>query len=80
MPVVQVLSPWPGRVAELHVETGSAVTAGQDLITIESMKVLTPVPSEHDGRVAAIHCVVGDLVQPGRPLVTLDQDTRTPWR
>ena len=72
MPVVQVLSPWPGRVAELHVETGAEVTAGQDLVTIESMKVLTPVPSEHDGRVAAMHVEVNSFVDERDPLVSIE--------
>ncbi len=72
MPVVQVLSPWPGRVAELHVETGSEVVAGQDLVTIESMKILTPVTSEHDGRVVAMFVEVNSFVDERDPLVSIE--------
>ena len=53
MPLVDVLSPWPGRVAQLHVEVGADVVAGQEVVTIESMKIMSPVASEDDGRVVA---------------------------
>jgi biotin carboxyl carrier protein len=73
MPLVEVVSPWPGRVAQLHVETGSDVKVGQELVTIESMKVLTPISSEHDGRVLAIHVEVNSFVEERSPLLSIER-------
>ncbi len=72
MPVVDVVSPWPGRVAQIHVELGAEVVAGQELVTIESMKVLSPVASEHDGRVSAIHVELNGFVQEHSPLLSIE--------
>ena len=72
MPTTEVVAPWPGRIAEIHVELGAAVVAGQELLTIESMKILHPVPSEHAGRVAAILVQVNSVVQEGDPLLRID--------
>ena len=72
MPVVDVLCPWPGRVAQLHVEAGADVSVGQELVTIESMKIMTPVSSEHDGRVTAVHVEVNGFVQEHAPLLSIE--------
>lgn len=57
----------------LRVETsvGAAITAGDTLLLLESMKMEIPVLSEGNGTVKAIHVTPGTVVQEGDVLVTL---------
>jgi biotin carboxyl carrier protein len=71
MATFDVTSPWPGRVDEIHVAVGDQVTAEQEIMTIESMKMLTPVPSPAGGEVAEIVAAVDDFVDEGGVLLRL---------
>ncbi len=62
---------WPGRVAEFHVAAGDSIEAEQELMTIESMKMLTPVPSPAAGTVAEIVVAIDDFVDEGVLLMRL---------
>ncbi len=68
---LDVKAEWPGRVAEFHVVTGDSVEAEQELMTIESMKMLTPVPSPAAGTVAEIVVAIDDFVDEGVLLMRL---------
>jgi biotin carboxyl carrier protein len=48
-------APMPGLVVELHVDEGEQVTEGQNLMTIESMKLLTVLKARCAGIVEKIH-------------------------
>ncbi|HCS62161.1 MAG TPA: acetyl/propionyl-CoA carboxylase subunit alpha [Microbacterium sp.] len=52
-------APMPGSVVAVHVEDGSAVSAGQPLVSIEAMKMEHPVLAPHDGT-ARLLVAVGD--------------------
>ena len=67
----EVRSPGVGTVLEVLVSAGASVTAGEELVVIESMKVEIPVPAPRPGRVAAIAVVPGDRVQAGDLLLTI---------
>ena len=67
----RVTSPLLGTVIAVHAAVGSAVSAGKDLIVIESMKMEHPVSSEIDGAVALVHVAVGDTVEEGQVLLTI---------
>jgi len=69
---VKLEAPWPGVVQEILVAVGDLVEVDQEVVTIESMKMLTPVPSPHTGRVAAIHVEIGGYVDEGAVLLTLE--------
>jgi len=69
---MNVDAPWPGMVREIHVSPGDTVDVDQDLVTIESMKLLTPVVSPAAGRVTAILVEVDTYVEEGAPLLTLE--------
>jgi biotin carboxyl carrier protein len=69
---VIVTADWPGRVAEIHVTVGQQVAAEQEVFTIESMKMLTPVPAPVAGQVTAIHVRVDDFVDEGASLMELE--------
>lgn len=55
-----VASVWKVMVAE-----GDAVTDGDTLVILESMKMEIPVVSEVDGTVAKLAVAEGDVVQQG---------------
>jgi len=67
----RVTSPLLGTVIAVHAAVGSAVSAGKELIVIESMKMEHPVSSEVDGAVAIVHVAVGDTVEEGQLLLTI---------
>ena len=67
-----VTAEWPGRVAEIHVAVGDGVEAEQELITLESMKMLTPVVAPSAGTVAEILVAVDDFIDEGGVLLRLE--------
>jgi propionyl-CoA carboxylase alpha chain len=62
--------PMPGLVVEINVKSGDRVFKGQELLTIESMKMETAVASPMDGEVAAIQVTAGETVDTGSVLVS----------
>lgn len=62
-----------GTVLNLLVAEGDAVSAGQAVITIESMKMEIPVEAEFGGTVEKIHVEVGGFVNEGDTLITLGE-------
>jgi pyruvate carboxylase len=67
----QACAPMPGMVTEVAVSVGQAVKAGDKLITLEAMKMLTTVSAGIDGTVEKIHVTKGDQVDSDDLLVTL---------
>lgn len=65
----------PAVVLDVLVSVGEAVTDGQTLILLESMKMVMPIVAPHPGTVSALHCVKGDSVAPGVPLVVIEAET-----
>ncbi len=68
----RILAPMPGRVLEVLVREGEAVTRGQVLLMLEAMKVQMRITAPADGIVASLRCTAGDLVDDGAELVTLE--------
>ena len=66
-----VVAPLPGSVTKIEVKEGDAVTAGQVVVTLESMKMNVPVKAPSDGTVRAIHVKVGDSLQVDEPILEL---------
>ncbi len=69
--MANVTAEWPGRVAEVHVAVGDSVRAEQELFTLESMKMLTPVTSPNDGQVTEVLVAIDDFVDEGAVLARL---------
>lgn len=66
-----VRSQMNGTVNEIPVNEGDEVSAGQVLIVLESMKMLTNVLSAVNGKIAEIMVSPGDKVEIGDPLITM---------
>lgn len=62
-----------GTVLNVLVAEGDAVTAGQAVVTIESMKMEIPIEAEFGGTVQKIHVEVGGFVNEEETLVTLGE-------
>ena len=59
-------------VVEWHVSPGETVSAGDRLITVETDKVDTEIPSPVDGTLTAWLVGVGDEIMPGDALCELE--------
>jgi biotin carboxyl carrier protein len=68
-----VTSPLAGRVIAILVTPGQTVKAGEQLLTIEAMKMNTAVNAPRDGKVSEILTTVGVAVDEGQVLVRLDE-------
>ncbi|MGE7917757.1 acetyl-CoA carboxylase biotin carboxyl carrier protein subunit [Viridibacillus sp. NPDC093762] len=60
-----------GTVFRVEVKEGDAVTAGQTVIVLESMKMEIPVDAELSGSVAEVKVHEGDFVNEDDVLVVL---------
>ena len=60
------------NVLTVHVSTGESVTAGDELVLLESMKMEIPVLAEFPGTVAEVKVTGGDVVQEGEVLLVLE--------
>ena len=61
-----------GKILAVNTQIGAAVKRGQDLMTLESMKMEIPVVAPEDGTVASILVSAGQAVEAGDVLVTLN--------
>lgn len=64
-------SPLAGVVKGVEVAVGAHVNEGDLVITLEAMKMFTPINAPATGTVSAIHVSVGDAVEEGQPLFTI---------
>jgi biotin carboxyl carrier protein len=58
-----VAAPMPGKVLELRVSVGDAVTAGQVVVILEAMKMENHLAAAEDGVVTEIRVAPGDQVE-----------------
>lgn len=65
-----VLSPLPGVIVAILAKPGEAVTHGQELCTLEAMKMKNAICANRDGTIAAVEVSVGDQVGHGQVLMT----------
>ena len=66
-----VRSPLAGIVQAIEVAAGSAVKEGDLVITLEAMKMYTPINANANGTITAVHVKVGDAVEEGQVLYTI---------
>lgn len=64
-------APMPGRIVRVNVNAGDAVSKGDALVVLESMKMENTLASPADGTVGAVHVHADDHVQQGQTLVEI---------
>lgn len=62
----------PGKILDIKVAAGQAVTYGQVLLTMEAMKMETEIVAPADGTVSQILVNTGDAVDTGAAMVILN--------
>ena len=63
-------APIPGVGSKVTVLAGQAVEHGDELLTIEAMKMFNVMRSPSTGTVATVHVKDGDNIVQGQPLVS----------
>lgn len=64
-------SPLAGIVQAIDAPVGTVVREGDRVITLEAMKMYTPIHAVASGTIAAVHVKVGDAVEEGQVLYTI---------
>ena len=64
-------SPLSGQIAEVRVQNGDAVQAGQTLVVVESMKMNNELSAGRAGTVTDLHVTAGERVERGRTLLRI---------
>ena len=66
-------APLPGVIIAIAVKPGDKVTKGQELCTLEAMKMKNAIRSNRDGVIASVEVSVGDQVSHGQVLMTFGE-------
>ena len=72
----QVHAPMPGLIVEVTTEPGAAVSQGDTLVILESMKMQNELKSPSDGLVSVIHVEAGQAVDKNELLVEIKAPTQ----
>ncbi len=67
-----IKAPLPGVIVSIEVKPGESVKHGQELCTLEAMKMKNVIRSTHDGVIKEILISVGDQVQHDQTLFTFE--------
>ena len=63
-------APLPGVIVAIDVQPGDSVKSGQQVCTLEAMKMKNTIRSDRDGVIAQVNVNAGDLVKHNQPLFT----------
>ncbi|MEG1611307.1 MAG: biotin/lipoyl-containing protein, partial [Alistipes sp.] len=67
-----VNAPLPGRIIAIKVKVGDTVTSGQEVITLEAMKMENAVTTNYKGTVKQLFVKDGDTVATDAPLMEIE--------
>jgi biotin carboxyl carrier protein len=67
-----ILSPMPGKVVRVLVKPGDKVTAGQNLVVVEAMKMQSEFKATADRVVVEVPVKEGDTIEANQLLVELE--------
>ena len=62
-------APIPGKIIAVFVHEGDLVSVGQELLTLEAMKMKNAIRANRDGTIASVLVANGDSVKHGQPLI-----------
>lgn len=63
-------APLPGVIVSIDVQAGQTVRLGQQVCTLEAMKMKNVIRSDRNGIIAQVNVNAGDLVKHNQPLFT----------
>ena len=66
----RMIAPIPGVVASIAIAAGQTVARGDELLTLEAMKMMNVIRSPRDGRIDTVHVAQGSRVAQGEPLIS----------
>jgi biotin carboxyl carrier protein len=66
-----VRSPLAGKIVSVDVKPGQTVTEGQQVMTLEAMKMNTYIYAPRTGKVSAVQVNPGDAVEEGAMLMAI---------
>lgn len=72
MPMVKVLSELAGQIWKVECAVGQAVSRGEALVIIESMKMEIPVDAPKNGVVREIYVGDGETVTEGQVIAVIE--------
>jgi acetyl-CoA carboxylase biotin carboxyl carrier protein len=67
-----IAAPMAGTVSRLLVQAGDAVSSGQDVVILESMKMEIAVQAEMGGRIRVVRVSEGTFVDEGSVLLEVE--------
>ena len=67
-----ITAPMGGKVLDVKVSVGDAVSEGDEVVILEAMKMELPVVAEVSGTVKEIKCNKGDAVEAEGVLLVLE--------
>ena len=67
-----VNAPLPGRVIDIKVKVGDEVKSGQEVVTLEAMKMENSITSNYAGKVKQILVEVGETVATDLPMIEIE--------
>jgi biotin carboxyl carrier protein len=68
----EVVAPMPGTILDVLVKVGDKVTKGQEVVSLEAMKMRNAIRSPKDGVVASVDVTVGQRVSHNSLLVRIE--------
>ncbi len=68
----EIIAPMGGKVLDVKVKPGDAVSDGDEVVILEAMKMELPVVAEASGTVKEVKCNKGDTVEAEGVLITLE--------
>ena len=63
-------APLPGVIVSIDVQAGQSVKSGQQVCTLEAMKMKNAIRSDRDGVIAQVNINAGDSVKHNQPMFT----------
>jgi acetyl-CoA/propionyl-CoA carboxylase biotin carboxyl carrier protein len=75
----ELRSPMPGTVVAVPVADGDRVTAGDTVVTVEAMKMESPLTAPVDG-IVRISVRVGDLVRRDQVVAVIEEEAAVPTK
>lgn len=71
--VIDISAPLPGVIVAILARSGDKVSRGDELCTLEAMKMKNAIRANRDGTIASVEVSVGDHVGHGQVLMRYEQ-------